>query len=64
MNTPKDFMGCEIKPGDDLVYPVRRGSKMWLNCIRVTKAEENKVYGLNSNGRTVQLTNLKNTIVT
>lgn len=63
MNDPIDFLGRTIAVGDTLVYPVRRGSKMWLNRIVVTKAESDTIHGHSPQGRLVKLTNLHNTIV-
>lgn len=63
MNDPTDFLGRTIAVGDTLVYPVRRGSKMWLNRIVVTKAESDTIHGTSLQGRMVKLTNLKNTVV-
>ena len=63
MNDPTDFLGRTIAVGDTLVYPVRRGSKMWLNQITVTKAESDVIHGTNPRGRMVKLTNLKNTVM-
>jgi len=63
MNKPIDFLGRVIQAGDTLVYPVRRGSKMWLNRIRVTKSEIDIILGDSPEGRSVRLSNLKNTVV-
>ena len=63
MNVPTDFLGHTIAVGNTLIYPVRRGSKMWLNRIVVTKAESDTIHGTSPQGRMVKLTNLKNTIV-
>jgi len=63
MNNPTDYLGRKIQAGDILVYPVRRGSKMWLNRIAVTKVEADQIYGTGREGRLVRLTNLNNTIV-
>jgi len=63
MDKPTDFLGRVILAGDILVYPVRKGSKMWLNRIKVTKSEIDMVWGETSDGRDVRLTNLKNTVV-
>lgn len=63
MNKPTDFLGRVITADDILVYPVRRGSKMWLNRIIVTKAEADRIHGISREGRMIQLTNLNNTIV-
>ena len=63
MYSPTDFLGRTIKAGDLLIYPVRRGSRMWLNKITVTKAEESTIIGNSPEERQVKLTNLFNTIV-
>lgn len=63
MNNPTDFLGRVIAVGDTLVYPVRRGSRMWLNRIIVTKVENDQIHGSGSTGRMVKLTNLHNTVV-
>lgn len=33
----RDFMGREIKVGDTVIYPVRAGSSMWLQKMRVSQ---------------------------
>lgn len=63
MNEATDFLGRSIAVDDTLVYPVRRGSKMWLNRITVTKVESDTIHGTSPQGRMVKLTNLRNTIV-
>jgi expansin (peptidoglycan-binding protein) len=63
MDSPTDFLGRTIAVDNNLVYPVRRGSRMWLNRIQVTKVECDAVYGNSPEGRGVKLTNLKNTVV-
>jgi hypothetical protein len=63
MNAPTDFLGREIKAGDTIVYPVRRGSSMWLNKLTVTQAQPDSLTGLNPDGRWVTVKNLKNVVV-
>lgn len=63
MTKATDFLGRSIAVDDTLVYPVRRGSRMWLNLITVSKVESDTIYGVNPLGRRIELTNLKNTIV-
>lgn len=58
-----DFLGRSIAVDDTLIYPVRRGSRMWLNRIVVSKVESDTIHGSSPNGRRVKLTNLNNTIV-
>jgi hypothetical protein len=63
MNAPTDFLGREIKPGDLLVYPVRRGSAMWLNRLSVTQALQGSVTGFSPEGRRITIKNLDNSVV-
>lgn len=51
----KDFLGCVIEVGDVLIYPVRRGSDMWLSKIIVTDLGDGVVHGTNDKGRRVIL---------
>jgi hypothetical protein len=32
---PHDFLGCPIEKGDIIVYPVRRGSDMYLKRAKI-----------------------------
>ena len=59
----KDFLGREIKAGDLVVYPVRRGSSMWMSKMTVDSTEGGKLRGSNPEGRLVQLSNLSNVVV-
>jgi hypothetical protein len=59
----KDFLGREIKAGDLVVYPVRRGSSMWMSRMTVLSTEGGKLAGNNPEGRRVALTNLDNVVV-
>jgi hypothetical protein len=59
----KDFLGREIKAGDTVVYPVRRGSSMWMSRMKVEGTEGGKLTGLNPEGRRVALSNLTNIVV-
>jgi expansin (peptidoglycan-binding protein) len=63
MNAPLDFLGREIKIGDTIAYPVRRGSSMWLNKLRVTQVLPVSVKGLNADGRWITVHNLNNVVV-
>ena len=58
---PKDFLGRELKVGDVCVYPVRRGSKMWLNRItiqRISHTNGPKLHGIKGDGYPVNVTSL------
>jgi len=69
--TPRDFLGREITVGDTVIYPVRRGSSMWLNKIIVTAigdiqrpgGQYHSIDGVNDNGRGVTLTRLERCLV-
>jgi hypothetical protein len=37
MNEALDFLGRPIKVGDTIVYPVRAGSSMWLQKMKVSQ---------------------------
>lgn len=37
VDRPEDMFNREIKVGDICVYPVRRGSKMWMNVITIMR---------------------------
>jgi hypothetical protein len=41
----KDFLGQEIKPGDDIVYPGRQGSGMWMNRAKVLTVDPKDLDG-------------------
>jgi len=58
-----DFLGREIKAGDLVVYPVRRGSSMWMSRMTVLSTEGGKLAGNNPEGRRVSLTSLGNVVV-
>jgi hypothetical protein len=57
-----DFGGEEIKPGQKVAYPVRRGGDMWLRSMVVSHIETIRaaepvyhVVGTNDGGRPVKL---------
>lgn len=62
-----DFLGNPIEPGCRCVYPVRRGSRMWLTTIRVQQIERGPndavLVGYNDVGRRVRVSNLSNCVV-
>lgn len=63
MTEATDFLGRSIAVNDTLIYPVRRGSRMWLNRIVVSLVESDTIRGTSPTGRRIELTNLNNTIV-
>ena len=50
-----DFMGRTIVAGQVAVYPVRRGSKMWLNKLTVTQVFDDSITGYNNLGHTLHI---------
>ena len=58
-----DFTGRTIEAGHVVVYPVRRGSDMWLNKLRVTDVRDNSIAGYNSAGRLLTIKNLQNVVI-
>jgi len=61
-----DYAGHEIKAGQIVVYPVRRGSSMWLSEIKVTQVvagSSQYIKGFNSAGRPVTVKNLGNVVI-
>lgn len=63
MNRPVDFLGREITPGCLTVYAWRRGSRMGLHKLEVTKVTDIDVTGYSPTGRQVTLTALCNVVV-
>jgi hypothetical protein len=63
VKNPSDFLGREIRPGDLIVYPWRRGSTMGLNKLSVMQVTLESVGGYSNTGRPVKITNLKNVVV-
>jgi hypothetical protein len=63
MTPAVDFMGRTIEAGHVVVYPVRRGSNMWLNKLSVSRVEDDHIAGYNSTGRLVTIKNLENVVI-
>jgi len=66
--TPRDFFDREIKLGDICIYPVRRGSQMWLNRLTVQKISHDptgqpKISGVKQDGYPVNVTSLERVVV-
>jgi hypothetical protein len=62
-----DYLGNVIKAGDTVVYPVRRGSSMWLNKLNVLAVQDTPrgtcLSGTNDTGRRISIYNLSNCVV-
>jgi len=62
-----DFLGHPIGAGDLIVYPVRRGSEMWMNKLRVEAVRDTprgkSISGTNDSGRRITVRNLTNCVV-
>jgi len=63
MQQVRDYVGNPITVGCNIVYPVRRGSAMWLNTIKVTQVTPTRVTGYNADHRLTHVQNLKNVVV-
>ncbi len=64
--TVTDCVGREIKAGCSILYPVRRGSRMWMSRMqvqRVIPSARPYVSGFNSDGRRVNVRNLNMVVV-
>lgn len=62
---PKDIMGREIEAGHVIVYPVRKGSQMWLKRLEVSRVDEvnRTLHGQNSMGVPITIKNLNTVAV-
>lgn len=64
-----DFLGRPIEVGHTIVYPVRRGSRMWRQRASVTEIRQHDrtqpplIVGQNPVGRRVTIQNLDNCVV-
>jgi hypothetical protein len=64
----KDFLGQELAANDEIIYPVRKGSSMWLRRIKVTQVLDGHtpvIHGFASDGsssRLIQLHNIQNVV--
>lgn len=65
---PVDVTGREIKVGDRVAYPVRKGSVMWLCTARVESIAKrgqdgHLLYARNPEGRSVRIVALERTVI-
>lgn len=58
-----DFRGNTINEGDTVIYPVRKGSGMWLNSGVVKELHPNGLKVVNEADRIVTLTCLDRVVV-
>jgi len=63
MTPAVDFTGRTIEAGHVVVYPVRRGSSMWLNKLNVTQVRDDSIAGYNTAGRLLTVRNLQNVVI-
>ena len=63
MTPAVDFMGRTIEAGHVVVYPVRRGSDMWLNKLSVTQVTDNRITGYSPTGKMLGIKNLRNVVI-
>lgn len=65
---PRDIFDREIRIGDLCVYPVRRGSSMWMNRLTVQKISHNvkgepKLSGQKQDGHPVNITSIDRVVL-
>ncbi|WP_437230130.1 hypothetical protein SH661x_001798 [Planctomicrobium sp. SH661] len=64
---PLDFLKRPIAVGSTVVYPVRRGSAMWLNSLKVQQIDETGdepvLVGYSPAGRRIRVKNTQNCIL-
>ena len=59
-----DIVGKPIIPGCTVAYPVRKGSKMWMSVVSVTRIlDEGGLIGLNKAGRHTRIKSVRNCVV-
>jgi hypothetical protein len=63
MTPAVDFIGRTIEAGHVVVYPVRRGSDMWLNKLSVSQVWDDHIVGYNSAGKLLTIKNVKNVVI-
>jgi hypothetical protein len=63
MTPARDFTGRIIEAGHVVVYPVRRGSKMWLNKLSVAQVNDDSIEGYSSLGSRLTIRNLQNVVI-
>lgn len=71
LDGPVDFLGCPIEEGDMVVYPVRRGSELYLRKMQILAIKKTltvgppkfKLVGVNQGGRQVIVERSERTIV-
>ena len=61
----KDIMGRVIEAGHVVVYPVRKGSQMWLKKLEVSRVNEltKTLHGVNTMGVPITIKNLNTVAV-
>jgi hypothetical protein len=59
----KDFLGRDIVAGNTVVYPIRKGSSMWMKRMTVVGTEHGVLTGNSPEGRRITLTNISNVTV-
>lgn len=62
----QDFLGNEIKVGDEIVYPVHRGSDLYLRKMRVEAIDGQALLGRSQSDprqRRIRIKNLHTVIV-
>ena len=58
-----DFFGRRFSKGDTIVYPLRKGSSMWLESAEVIDVGNDKLKILKPNGQKTTIKNFFNCII-
>jgi len=60
---PTDFLGREIRSGDLIVYPWRKGSEMGLRTMTALQVTPEYIGGYSNFGNPVRVRNMKTIVV-
>jgi hypothetical protein len=63
MTPAVDFLGRTIETGHVVVYPVRRGSDMWLNKLSVAQVSDDRITGYSPTGKLLTIQKLQNVVI-
>lgn len=58
-----DFFGVTFNRGDTIAYPLRQGSKLWIETAEVTNVKATSLDIKKSNGNKTTIKNYKNCII-
>jgi hypothetical protein len=59
----RDFFGKEFEAGNIVVYPLRKGSSMWLEYATVMEVCEDKLKVVKGSGQKTYIKNIRTCII-